>query len=154
MSAATEFTAEEVAELRKLLEVEKIRKLRQLYSQLMDGGEIADGRQEVRNHLALGLDRGHGDRRRLHVCEELRDHVRAEGIEAHEQEHQHGEAAANNDEPFTQAHRLVCVRGGFGFTGRPLQIRIVFGRNGHVRHFLEQDYAKLRMTRRCRDRRR
>jgi hypothetical protein len=40
MSAATEFTAEEVAELRKLLEVEKIRKLRQLYSQLMDGGEI------------------------------------------------------------------------------------------------------------------
>jgi hypothetical protein len=33
---ADAFTAEEIAELRKLLEVEKIRKVKTLYSQLMD----------------------------------------------------------------------------------------------------------------------
>jgi hypothetical protein len=40
MTPDASFTADEVAELRKLLEIEKIRKLRQLYSQLMDGCEI------------------------------------------------------------------------------------------------------------------
>jgi ketosteroid isomerase-like protein len=40
MTTDASLTADEVAELRKLLEIEKIRKLRQLYSQLMDGQEI------------------------------------------------------------------------------------------------------------------
>lgn len=40
MSDPTPFTAEEIAELRKLLEIEKIRKVRTLYCQLIDGLRI------------------------------------------------------------------------------------------------------------------
>jgi hypothetical protein len=40
MTADAPFTGEEIAELRKLLEIEKIRKLRALYSQLMDLQDI------------------------------------------------------------------------------------------------------------------
>jgi hypothetical protein len=36
MDSADAFTAEEIRELRKLLDIEKIRKVKQLYSQLMD----------------------------------------------------------------------------------------------------------------------
>ncbi|MBT6586446.1 MAG: SnoaL-like domain-containing protein, partial [Gammaproteobacteria bacterium] len=36
----TDFNEEEIRELRELLEKEKIRKLKQLYSHLMDSGQI------------------------------------------------------------------------------------------------------------------
>lgn len=39
-SKMSEFTADEVKELRKLLEIEKIRKVKNMYSHLMDGRDI------------------------------------------------------------------------------------------------------------------
>lgn len=46
------FTAEEMAELRKLLEVEKIRKVKNMYSQLMDARDI-DGLTEILTEDAI-----------------------------------------------------------------------------------------------------
>ena len=40
MAEEMPFTSEEIKKLRELLEVEAIRKVRVLYSQLLDGGEI------------------------------------------------------------------------------------------------------------------
>src|SRR5579872_4132884 len=40
MTGDASLTADEIAELRKLLEIERIRKVRVLYTQLMDGREI------------------------------------------------------------------------------------------------------------------
>ena len=99
---------------------------------LVHGGEIADRRQQVRDHLGLGLGDGHRRRRRLVVGEELRDHVAAECIEADKAADQQRQQQPDDDEPAHHPNRTRAWLLG----DRPAR-DIGFGHNVHVMHLLQ-----------------
>jgi hypothetical protein len=78
---------------------------------LIDGSEIANRRQKIRQHFRLRLGHRHHGWRRFVVLEELRDHVRAEGIEAPDDTDQQHKRAADDDQPAPHAYRRPRLLG-------------------------------------------
>jgi hypothetical protein len=99
---------------------------------LVHGGEAADRREQVRDHLGLRLGRTDRGRRRLVVGEELLDHLATEIIEPDQPADERCQQRADDDEPEHRPDRTL----GSLVVDRFAR-NLVFGDDVHVMRFLQ-----------------